>query len=523
VYDENLHPRCWYARTFDVPGAVRRGRVLLHLGAVDYRAKVWLNGQPLGEHEGGYDPLEFDVTSALRPESNRLVVRVEDDPNEDKPRGKQHEARYPSGCRYMRVTGIWQTVWLEGVGRTYLADWLLRADPTDGQLAVSVRLDGPGEDLRLVVEVSREGKPVAHGAVASHRGKAELTIRVPQVVAWSPERPALYDLVLRLQTDNGRTIDQVQTYAGFRKVETRNGRYFLNGKPFFLISALDQGYYPEGLYTPPSDEALRADVQWAKRFGLNSVRKHQIVAEPRYLYWCDRLGLTVWGEMADWGDSLKTDRFLRQWSACLKRDINHPSIITWVPTNERTAPHDERMNRIKVRLYEATRQLDPTRPVVDASGYCHARTDIVDLHVSPGAGTEWRDWWAQWHRTIDASGNMPLYADRPVMADGFRYAGQPVVISEMGLWRQKDFPPMSTLWRPYGGRIFATADQFLDYYRRSLQAMTADPACAGFSYVQLYDVEGEVNGYLTYDRHPKVQPEAVAAIHAQVLRGRNGE
>jgi hypothetical protein len=520
VFDEDFHPVCWYARSFDVPEALRGGRVLLHFGAVDYRADAWLNGRHLGRHEGGYDPFQFDVTELVKPCGNRLTVRVHDDPHQAKPRGKQSPDRYPEGCTYMRVTGIWQTVWLESVGRTYVRDFVLRTHPETGRLEIRAECEGPTTGLSFEVCVRRGGKERARSRAPLAGSEVELPVVVPGVEPWSPEKPALYDLEFLVSNANGHTVDCVASYAGFRRIETRGGSYRLNGKPFFFAAALDQGYYPAGLYTPPSDRDLRGDVEWARRYGLNGVRKHQIVAEPRYYYWCDRLGLTVWGEMADWGaDLADSEGFLRQWRACVRRDINHPCIITWVPTNERTAPEDGGMSRIKVRLYEATKALDPTRPVIDTSGYCHARTDVVDLHVNPPDGKACRRWWETWRRSIAASGNFPAYSDRPAYARGFGHRGQPVVISETGNWRISELGPMG-LWTPYGCGPIPTVREYLDTYRDFFLALIAEPECAGFCYVQLYDVEGEVNGYLTYDRKPKVPPEAIRQVHAEGLRNR---
>jgi hypothetical protein len=520
VYDEDFHPVCWYARCFDLPRNLRGQRLRLHFGAVDYRTDVWLNGQHLGQHEGGYDPFDFEVTAQVKPTQNRLVVRAHDDPWEAKPRGKQSPERHPQGCIYMRVTGIWQTVWLEAVGSTFIRDWVATADPDTGAVQIQAVTDGPSQGLWLAAVVRQEGRKLAQGLARVADQEASLSMAVPHPIPWSPEHPVLYDLDLSLQNATGKEVDCVHTYLGFRRIETREGQIYLNGQPFFLISALDQGYYPWSLYTPPTDEALRQDVEWAKRYGLNSVRKHQIVAEPRFYYWCDRLGLTVWGEMPDWGADLQqTDRFLREWSACVRRDLNHPCIITWVPTNERTAPEDDRSNQIKVQIYEATKALDPTRPVIDTSGYCHTRTDLTDLHVNPPDGEACREWWRRWRESIATTGNFLAYPDRPTYCRGFRHQGQPVVISETGNWRITELPPLG-LWPPYGYGPVATVQEYLALYRDFFLALMAEPDCAGFSYVQLYDVEGEVNGYLTYDRRPKVDPDVIADIHAEGLRRR---
>jgi beta-galactosidase/beta-glucuronidase len=518
IHDEELHTVCWYARSFDLPEMLRQKRLLLHFGAVDYRASVWLNGHFLGSHTGGYDPFAFDVTRCIRATGNRLVVRVHDDPLEAKPRGKQSPDRRPSGCRYMRVTGIWQTVWLEAVGDSYIRDWVATADPDTGTLSFQLKMDGPDLGLRLSAEVGKEGHRVAGSEARVASSAAALTVSVPNPAAWAPDHPTLYDVRLRLHAENGTLVDEVSTYVGFRTIAIHDGMIHLNGDPFFLVSALDQGYYHEGLYTPPTDDELRRDVERAKRYGLNHVRKHQIVAEPRFYYWCDRLGLTVWGEMADWGaDPADEEQFLSQWRACLLRDINHPCIITWVPTNEWGPPDDPSKIQFKVNVYEATRNLDPARPVIDTSGYCHTRTDITDLHVNPPNGDACRDWWRQWQLAIAETGNFPLYTDRPVYSQGFRHQGQPVIFSETGNWRITECPPLGP-WEPCGYGPVGTVREFIELYRDFFLALMSEPDCAGFSYVQLYDVEGEVNGYLTYDRKPKVPPEVIAEIHAEGLR-----
>ena len=519
VHDEGFHSVCWYARNFDLHEELEGQRLLLHFGAVDYSADVWLNGKHLGSHAGGYDPFDFEVTAAVKPAGNRLVVRVHDDPAASKPKGKQSEELHPSGCLYMRVTGIWQTVWLEAVGSTFVRDWVVNTDPQTGAVNLRARVDGPASDLRLEAKLTAtDGSSfIARAAVGADETTA-LSLRVDDPSPWTPESPALYDLELRLTAPDGTEIDRVQSYVGFRRIEVRDGRYLLNGKPFFFASALDQGYHPDGLYTPPTDEAQRDDVLWAKRYGLSGIRKHQVVPEPRFFYWCDRLGLPAWGEMADWGADIKnTDEFLREWRACLMRDINHPSIITWVPANEKQEPSDAAMSAAKVRIYKETRALDPTRPVIDNSGYCHTETDIVDLHVNPPDGAACRAWWEDWRRSIAETGNFPAWPDRPTYCEGFRHKGQPVIISETGNWWISELPPEGP-WKPYGNGPLPTVEAFLERYRDFFIALIAEVECAGFCYVQLYDVEGEVNGYLTYDRKPKMPPEAIRDIHAEGLR-----
>ena len=520
VHDEELHATCWYTRGFDVPAGLQGRRLLLHFGAVDYEAEVWLNGRLLGRHVGGYDPFQFDVTALLKAQDNRLAVRVHDDPAAAKPRGKQSPERHPDACLYMRVTGIWQTVWLEAVGQSYLADWVLTAE-SDGGVSLQAEVEGAAEGGQVSLRVLTEGREIAGARAPLQSGRASLSLTVPGVRPWSPQSPTLYDVELALQDEAGRPLDKVATYAGFRSLEIVGDKLLLNGEEFFLVSALDQGYNPDGLYTPPTDDFQREDVLWAKRYGLNNIRKHQLVPEPRFLYWCDRLGLTAWGEMADWGADLVThgDEFLAEWLACVRRDRNHPCIVSWVPTNERHSPKTTENSLAKARFYHETKRLDPTRPAIDTSGYCHTETDICDLHVNPPDGEASRCWWEQWRRSIAETGNFPAYPDRPTYDPGYRHEGQPVVISETGNWWIRALPT-SGPWKNYGYGPVETVEEFLALYRDFFLALMSEPDCAGFSYVQLYDVEGEVNGYLTYDRQPKVAAEAIAAIHAEGLGAR---
>lgn len=520
IRDEELHKLCWYACSFDLPGNMHGRRLLLHFGAVDYRTDVWLNGRHLGQHTGGYDSFYFDITGFVKPSGNRMVLRVDDDPTEMKPKGKQSPERYPKGCHYMRVTGIWQTVWVEAVGNTFIRDWTLVGDPDTGEVRIDAVMDGTDKDLQLTAIAGLDGKEAASQSVKVVDGKARISLTIPDPQAWSPDSPTLYDLDLKLQNASGNDIDSVCSYFGLRSITTKDGMVQLNGKSFFIISALDQGYYPQSLYTPPTDDALREDVEWAKRYGLNHVRKHQIVAEPRFHYWCDKLGLTIWEEMADWGtDFKKTDEYIAEWSECIKRDINHPCVISWVCTNEVKSPEDDCMNQIKVRLYKATKALDPTRPVIDTSGYCHTATDITDLHVNPKDGEDCRRWWREWRESIAQTGNFPAWPNVPTYCKGFRHQGQPIVISETGNWWIEGLLPIGD-WKPYGAGPIPTVDEYMALYRDFFLALMAEPLCAGFSYVQLYDLEGEINGYLTYDRKPKVSPEAIKAIHMEGLKSR---
>jgi len=357
----------WYRRRFDAPDA---DCLLLHFGAVDYRATVWVNDVEVTRHEGGHVPFSADITEVVRAGDNVVVVRAEDRLDDKTvPRGKQHWTEHPEGIFYTPTTGIWQSVWLEPLPARHIRALRLVPDLAGGSVDVVVAGDGPADvTIRLHGElVGRSPEHVA-GAVGLDR-----------VESWSPAAPSLYDVEVTLGSD------RVESYFGLRTVETRDGRFWLNGEPFVQRLVLDQGYFVDGLMTAPSDEALRRDVELAKSFGFNGARKHQKVEDPRWLYWADRLGFLVWGEMPSFQaySAAAERRLAAEWTNAVRRDRDHPSIVAWVPANESFGlEHVDSQVRSKllVRLYRLTHELDRTRPVVSNDGWEQAITDLCTLH-----------------------------------------------------------------------------------------------------------------------------------------------
>jgi len=511
IQDESFHNIVWYQRSFSIPEDFSEKRILLHFGAVDYETKVWLNRNLLGSHRGGYTPFSFDITNHVK-EKNSLVLRVFD-PHGDQPRGKQDANLHPRGCVYMRVTGIWQTVWLEAVGEAYVASVRVTPDIDSSKIKASISLGGNAEGCKVLTTVYFNSVEEAKAEGDVEAGSSQMEIRIPRVKPWSPERPDLYDVEFKVLRGE-EVLDQVWSYFGMRKVSVRDGKICLNNEPYYLKMALDQGDYPDGQYTAPKDEDLRRDVEAAKLLGLNGVRKHQLASDPRYLYWCDKLGLLVWGEMADWGMVLKNkEAFWDEWKDVINRDFNHPCIIAWVPFNERSSAYEnEEEQKALVEIYRKTKEMDPTRLVVDNSGYVHTETDIVDIHDYTGwkGGYTFTDMWQKYRK----EGEDPPSPHRPLMAKGFKYKGQPIVISEWGGWAIRGFKPILNRPLAHYGPILEDEYSFISKYRDVMEAITAEDAVCGFCYTQLYDVEGEVNGFLTYDRKWKVPPEKIAKIHA---------
>ncbi len=497
-------PAVWYRRRFEVPSSWQGRRVRLHFGAVDFESKVWVNGQLVGGHRGGYAPFCFDVTRHVRfGGENVVVVYAEDDVRTGRqPAGKQSPRHDSFACLYTRVTGIWQTVWLEAVGSTFIRHHTLTGDPFSGVVDVVVETDGPTRGVRLQVAIQAPGgAQVMERPLTGPVTRCSLTI--PDPVAWSPGNPQLYDVVLSIVNADGDTVDTLTSYVGLRRIEIDGHRILLNGQSTFLRTVLDQGFYPDGIYTAPSDQALRDDVQRSLDVGFNGARLHEKVFEPRFLYWADRLGYLVTGEYGDWGmdfgQVLAHEAILGEWPEIVRRDVNHPSLILWTPFNEtasRVRPHKSEHDALVRSVYQLTKAIDPTRPVIDTSGYCHVVTDVYDVHNydqdTPAFGERFGK--------FDGTAAM---AWRNVPEEDCDYVdGQPYFVSEYGgIWWDPSALGGEAGWG-YGDRP-TSEREYVDRYRALTEVLLRNPHICAFCYTQLYDIEQEVNGIYTYDRRAK--------------------
>jgi beta-galactosidase/beta-glucuronidase len=526
INDKAIHEIVWYARSFELPEEFHARDLLLNFGAVDYACTVWVNGHEVGHNRGGHVPFQFDIAPYLQSGENRLTVRVEDRQDPEQPRGKQSHTGLPEGIDYYCTTGIWQTVWLEPVPSIRIEELRMITHAKRNLLELTIFLHAPSAAWRIEVEVLEQGKQIAigedHTAVATGR----LAITIPYAKHWSPDSPHLYDLQIRLY-DGAKLLDEIGSYVGMRGIELREGKLLLNGRPTYLKMILDQGYWLDGSLTAPSDEALQTDIGWAKMFGFNAVRKHQKIEDPRWLHWCDRLGLMVWEEMPnarEW--SPKAEELLSaEWQDAVRRDYNHPCIVAWVPVNESMGfpglghQHAGQYAFIE-RMVRVTRRLDSTRPVIDNDGWEHTDiTDICAIHDYTATGEKLT---ARYEDMIQR-GQLPLkvwISDKPLFARGSRYRGQPIVLSEVGgfLAIPEDIPAeeRDALYHFYDS--FQTSDELLEKYRDLIKGIASLKFLAGFCYTQLTDIEQEVNGLLTYDRRPKVSAEKIAAIHQELFR-----
>ena len=498
--------RLWYRRSFTVPAGWNGRRIQLHFGAVDWQATVFVNGKEVGEHKGGYDPFSFDITAALGDGEQELVVAVSDPTDAGtQPRGKQ--VRRPEGIYYTPVTGIWQTVWIEPVSQTHMTRLLIRPDFDGSAVEVAATGPGTGGPATFEVEVLDGDEVVARAMtdqIISTRSQPpqlapRVTVKLPAAKSWSPDSPHLYGLRITL-SENGRVADRVESYFGMRKIEIDTAadgvrRVFLNGKPLFQYGPLDQGFWPDGLYTAPTDEALRFDIEFTKRVGFNMARKHVKVEPARWYHWCDKLGLLVWQDMPSGDRSIgpndpdieRSPESARQFEEELREMIddfgNHPCIVVWVPFNEGWGQYDTG------RIAEFVKTRDPTRLVNSVSGWADRGVgDMHDIHHYPNAAVP------------------PREDVRAVVLGEFGGLGLPV---KGHTWQSE---------ANWGYRQFASTGDLTDAYLTLLQGlrpMTGSQGLAAAVYTQTTDVEIEVNGLLTYDRAVcKIDEELLRKAHA---------
>jgi beta-galactosidase/beta-glucuronidase len=515
IGDCDFHPACWYEREIAVP-RLRGRRMILHFGASDYETTVFLNGQELGTHRGGYTPFSFDVTPVARPGRNRLTVYVRDDVRSRvQPAGKQSQRLESHGCHYTRTTGIWQTVWAELVPHCYVERVVVM--PQAGLRSVLVEVDVAGSAagaLSARVEAKSRHRTVARSQERRFGGtRVRVHLDVPNARTWTPQKPFLHDLDVTL-LERARPIDRVQSYFGMRTVELTDREFLLNGEPVYLKLVLDQGFYPDGIYTAPTDAALRRDIRLSQAAGYGGARLHQKVFEPRFLYWADRTGYLCWGEAPDWGLDLDNpvarQNLLAEWVEIVRRDVAHPCIVAWTAANEQ---HPDPTSGAAKGAYLASlqrtiKQLDPTRPVIDNSGYWHTSTDIVDIHDYSEGPTIRRNW-ARFART-NRPADIPK-VHHPVMWPGHGSISAPVVLSEVG-----GIGFVTPAARGWGyGAIPRTETSFMRRFADTMRAVMSIAHTCGFCYTQFCDIEQETNGLYTYDRKAKFDVDRLRRIHEE--------
>jgi beta-galactosidase/beta-glucuronidase len=528
VKETGYHPVVWYRLEIKTPRPPNGERLLLHFGAVDYRAMVWVDGNLVATHEGGHTPFSCDITNALTDErKHSVVVRAEDQPTDaTQPRGKQDWKVKPHVIWYHRTTGIWQPVWLERVPDTYVADLHWTPDIAAGRVTMEVRLNRvPRSPVTVAVRLAHDKEVLAEQQVRMTGDSTTAHIAIPALahaqdrgrLLWTPERPRLVDAEVSLQQGQA-TLDTVESYLGLRSTSIADGRFLLNGLPLYVRSVLEQGYWPESHLAAPSADALRREVELIKELGFNAVRVHQKVEDPRFLYWCDKLGLLVWGEMANAYEfsTVAVERMVREWLEVVRRDRSHPSIVTWVPMNESWGIQDVAVQPAQRSyadaLYHLTRALDPTRPVLSNDGWEHSNSDIVGVHDYAPKGDLLRERYTDRDAIEQTLQRRP--AMRTVLLSGFDPGDRPVMLTEFGGIRYTS----NRLNRGWGYSQASSAKDFAERLTDLVDAVLDSHELAGFCYTQLTDTEQEQNGLLTADRKPKIPAKRVREILGRAAR-----
>jgi len=531
VADTGYHPVVWYRRhvtAADIAGCGHGDgrRLLLHFGAVDYRADVWAGGQHVGRHEGGHTPFTVDVTAAATSGFD-IVVRAEDDPLDlEQPRGKQDWEPRPHSIWYERTTGIWQPVWLESVPRQHVRALAWLTDVANGQVTLGYEVSERSRETAVRVLIAHDGVPLAE-ATSLTEGQLRGRVVIPLAVLgngqgyerllWSPERPVLLDAAIELRDPAGRVVDAVTSYLGLRTVGTGGGQFLLNDRPYHVRAVLSQGYWPQSHLAAPSAAALSEEVRLIKELGFNTARLHQKIEDPRLLYWADRLGLLVWEELPSAYEFSATSisRLTREWTEAIQRDRSHPSVAVWVPMNEswgvQQAAHRPEQRHFLQALYHLAKALDPTRLVVSNDGWEHADSDLLTVH--------------DYDNDVDSL--TAAYADDTAVASTIAGIGPgqrvirllpeaetpglahaPVMVSEFG-GVALDPGRGDGSW---GYAVVADTDQLERQLRGVVGALQASRSLAGWCYTQLTDTVQETNGLTDACRRPKLNPAVVRAI-----------
>ncbi|HEX8612245.1 MAG TPA: glycoside hydrolase family 2 TIM barrel-domain containing protein [Telluria sp.] len=552
VHDTGFRRRVWYRRVVALDDTLEpdaEERLMLHFGAVNYRARVWINGHFAIQHKGGHSPFSVDVGRFLDGGRVEIVVQSEDDPHDmNKVRGKMDWELDPHSIWYPRTTGIWRTVWMEKVARAHVAKLRWTADVASWQicLAAQVAHVPPGCTVNVVLRL--RGKVLVSDRCLLTGNNLSRTFQLPDPGIddarahwmWSPESPQLIEAEVSLHGDDGRLYDTVQSYTALRTVGLDGDRFVLNSRPYYLRMVLDQGYWPDSLMVA-SSEQLRRDVLLIKRLGFNGVRKHQKSEDPRWLYWCDVLGLCVWGEMPSaYGFSSETVHgVMEEWKELVERDIAHPCIVAWVPTNESWGVpelmYDRRQVDFVKAMYHVTHALDGSRPVVGNDGWempCGDFVNIHDYHPDPDVLYE------RYGSREDLANTLEHVrpARRRLVIDGFTGLGKPVFLSEFGGIACIE----EGSGKGWGYSTVKDGAELLERYQALMETIHRCKPLSGFCYTQLTDTFLEKNGLLTEERQPKAPIEALAQAtrgpdarwhdwyvdplgHSEIWRGRRGD
>ena len=527
----------WYRRSLRIPAEWAGRRILLHFQAVDYDSTVWVNGEEVGRHRGGFSPFCCDLSGVAEAgEDITIVLRARDEPTSPQPRGKQTRDYAPSGAVYVRSTGIWQSVWLEPLPQISLRRPRITPDLANATIRLEQPISGNAPGMRLRASLADVAGVVATAdCSAAYDLAPRLDLKIPpeRLRPWSIKDPHLYDLQIELLDSGGEIIDSARSYAGLRAIAIVGKAIQINGETVFQRLVLDQGYYPDGIMTAPNDAALIEDIELSMAAGFNGARLHQKVFEERFLYHADRLGYIVWGEFGDWGCSgngpihAEHQRpgpdYITQWLECLERDYSHPCIVGWCPLNETWQTLSDRittLDDVTRGMYLATKAFDSTRPVLDTSGYSHRvpGADVYDSHdytQDPPTFRERHTGLAEGKPFLNDASQWGL-PERMVANSRWSipYAGQPYFVSEFGgTWWNPDVPEGEDSWG-YGTRP-ADLEEFYERFEQLCAILLDDVNMFGYCYTQLTDIYQEQNGIYKFDRGQKFDLARIRAAQTR--------
>lgn len=513
INDKTFHPVVWYNREVKLDDNFLDQRVVLNFGAVDFDTKLWVNGDFVGGHQGGNVAFNFDLTLHLKSGNNKITLRVEDQEDPAQPRGKQSWKGKPFECWYTPTTGIWQSVWLEKVGTTFIESVLITPDVDNKTAKMEFALENMKKGLNLKLELYFKGNFFKSMDISLSNRHPVITVDIDNPdeldasYLWHPEHPNLFDLKLSI-IERNQVIDQVDTYFGMRKISSRDGVILINNMPYFQKLILDQGYWDESLMTPPTDLALKEDIEKSMSMGFNGARKHQKMEDPSFYYWADKLGFLVWGEMpSNYNFSNRgIDLITNEWKSFVNKTYNHPSIITWVPVNESwgvwNIVSDKQKQDFSNALYYLTKSLDKTRLVSGNDGWEQTESDICGIHDYVAKGEDFLK------KTVDKESYLKTFSDwRMIYADGYKYSGQPIMLTEYG---GIAFASDDIGWG-YQGKV-KDEDEFIARFKSITESIIKTGYFTGLCYTQLTDVQQEMNGLMHADRSFKVSPKRIKEI-----------
>ena len=519
IEDESIHYIVWYNRKIKITKEqIKDKKVILNFEGSDYKTKVWINGNYIGKHIGGYSRFSFDIENYIIEGENDITVKVEDSLSKEQPRGKQRYKKESWKCWYIQTTGIWKTVWIEWVSKQYLKS--VKNTPEMNKLKLDIETNLSEQDIEnenyyIETEISFNGQITNKTKELINSNYQEIEINITQdgiehtIQKWSTKNPNLYDITYKLYCED-KVIDTVYSYFGIRDITIKENKIFLNEEELYLKLILDQGYWKDSHLTPPNEESILKDIESVLELGYNGIRKHQKVEDDRFLYWCDVKGVLVWGEMANCYDfnDISLQNFTDEWIRVVKQNYILPSIITWVPINESwgvpNITTSKKQQDFINSLYYLTKSLDDTRPVVSNDGWEHTISDIITIHD-----------YKQDYKEIDNEfkdmfvlNNLKQYNGKHrLFVDGYKYKGQPVIMSEYG-----GIAINSNEGWGYGKQV-KDEKELLDRFTKLTKSIKNIPYISGYCYTQLTDVQQEVNGLMDAERNYKIEPNKINYIN----------